>query len=431
MIETKKNSEKLILHLAGIILLRLLFDWQYEAIIYPIFEHTGFINDVSLKSKVLSWVYLLAFSPFFIAFLHRTQERFLSIVLYLFFLIKFVPSTCLMAYLPLSFWFWLSQAIFWTMILLLAFHLPPIRFKLNSSKYNIPFLYGITILLSVVVIYVWWAYAGARFQTSITDVYDIRLTARDWSMPIIFKHLLTWAAVILPLVLIWFLNEKKWILALGLIAVIYLNFSISGLKSAIFLLFITLLIYYFFHEKYLKWIIGGVIGVVILGFLELAVFDTYYVSSLSVRRIMLIPNLLDYYYFDFFSTYPIDYYHQSFLRHLGLESYYDTSIPFLIGEDYFNKPEMRANNGLLSDAYSNFGFWGVFITPVLVIYVLKLLSAASENIDMKILMVPIVYVCYSLISSTVSTALLTGGILILFLFLLLFPRKNVNILPPK
>ena len=423
MEETKKHFEGLIPHLIGVILLRLLLDWQYEIIIYPVFEYMGFINNVSLGSKVLSWIYLLLFAPFFIAFLNRTQERFLSIVIYLFFLIKFVPSTCLMAYQPMCWNLWLSQAIFWTILLVLAFRLPPVQLNFNFQNYNSKLLYGITVLLSVVIVYVWWIYAGAQFQTSLIDVYDIRLTARDWEMSTVFKYLLGWAGVILPLVLIWSLNEKKWGLALALIVIIYLNFSIAGLKSVIFLLFITLLIYYFFQEKYLKWIIGVIIGMVVLGYLEFAVFDTYSITSLLVRRIMLIPNLLDYYY-DFFSTYPVDYYYQSFLRHFGFESYYDTSIPFLIGEDYFNRPEMRSNNGLLSDAYSNFGFWGVFITPVLVVYVLKLLSAASKNIDIKILMVPIVYVCFSLISSTITTALLTGGVLILGLFLWLLPRQS-------
>ncbi|MCL2291125.1 MAG: hypothetical protein FWC34_10585 [Bacteroidetes bacterium] len=421
-----KNLEKIIPHLVGVVLLRLLLDRQYEVIIYPIYASMGFLNEVSLESKIFSWVYLLVLSPLFIAFLNRTQERFLSIVMYLFFLVKFIPSTCLMAYLPMSLELWLSQALFWVIMLVLAFNLPPIRLKLNIPKYNTQLLYGITILLSGVVIYVWWVYAGARFQTSIMDVYGIRFEARNWEIPTIFTYLLPWAAVVLPLMLIWVLSNKKHIIALALIVIIYLNFSIAGHKSVIFLLFITLIIYYFFREKYLKWVLVALIGLVVLGFIEFIVFDSYYVSALAVNRVMLLPNLLDYYYFDFFSTFSPDYYHQSFLRHFGFESYYDTEIPFLIGGDYFNRPEMRSNNGLLSDAYSNFGFWGVFITPVFVIYTLKFLSNAAEGVDMKILMVPIAYICISLISSTLNAALLTGGILVLWLFLLLLPRQSIK-----
>jgi hypothetical protein len=142
---------------------------------------------------------------------------------------------------------------------------------------------------------------------------------------------------------------------------------------------------------------------------------------------MLLPNLLDYQYFDFFSVHQPDYYHQSFLRHFGFQSHYDLNIPFLIGKEYYNNPEASANNGLLSDAYANFGFWGVFITPVLVICTLKFLANAAKEIDLKIVMVPIVYVCFLLMSTALNTALLTGGIVMLWLFLFLMPRQSSNI----
>jgi hypothetical protein len=309
-------------------------------------------------------------------------------------------------------------------MLIWAFFLPPVRLKLSFQNTTTTLLNCITLLFSAVVIFIWVFYAGCRLQTSIIEVYDIRLEARHWEMPIIFQYLLHSATIILPLMLIWELNNKNWKTALALIIVIYLNFSIAGHKSVIFLLFLTLPIYYLFREEYLNWILGAMIGIVALGLLELEVFNSFYISAFSVNRVMLLPSLLDYHYFDFFSTYSPDYYQQSFLRHFGFESYYDTDIPFLIGADYFNRPEMRSNNGLLSDAYSNFGFWGVFILPIFVIYTLKFLSKAAEGVDMKILMVTIVYVCFSLISIPLSTALLTGGILILWLFLLLLPRQS-------
>lgn len=423
MNEIIRNCKKIIPHLAGVVLLRLLMDWQYAVIIYPNFASKGFINEISSGSSFFSWMYLLAFSPFFIAFLYKTEERFLSLVLYFLFLIKFIPATSLMAFLPVPFDFFASQAIFWIITLLLAFYLPPIRLKLNVPKFNKPLLYGITILLSAVVIYVWWFYANARFQTSIIDVYGARLEARNWEMPTLLNYLLFWARIILPLMLIWFLHHKKRVIALVLVAIIYLNFSIAGNKIIIFLMFITLIVYYLFREKYLKWILVALIGIVLLGFVEYLFLDSFYICSFSVRRLMYVPNLLDYCYFDFFSTFSPDYYQQSFLRYFGFESRYDVPISFLIGENYFDNPAINANNGLLSDAYSNFGFCGVFITPILVMYTLKFLSNAAQGIDMKILIVPIVYVCFLLMSTNLTTALLTGGILVLWLFLLLLPRQ--------
>lgn len=427
---------KIISQGAGILLLRLLLDWQYEIIIHPVYHFLGFNNAASLDSKLLSWIYLIVFTPFFIILFNRTQERFLSTGIFLLFLIKFLPSTCLMAYYPMPLDFWVSHAIFWALLLILAFHLPPINLRLglpklqSLRKYNITLLYFITILLSAVIIYIWWKYAGARFQTSIIDVYGIRLQARGWEIPSLFNYLLPAATVILPLMLIWFLHTKNWIPACLLAVIIYLNFSIAGNKSIIFLLFITLMIYFLFREKYLKWLIFAMICVIFLGFAEFEFLKTPYISSLLFRRVMLLPNLLDYQYFDFFSIHSPDYYHQSFLRHLGFQSDYDLNIPFLIGKEYYGNPEVSANNGLLSDAYSNFGFFGVSITPLFVIFTLKFLSYAANKIEMKILMVPIVYVCFLLISTTLNTALLTGGIFMLWLFLFLLP-KNLNTLTYK
>ena len=73
--------------------------------------------------------------------------------------------------------------------------------------------------------------------------------------------------------------------------------------------------------------------------------------SIVARRGFFVPSLLDSFYFDFFDGNPL-YWSTSIFENF-IDYPYDKSIPYLIGEQYFNNAEMGANNGIVSDGFSN------------------------------------------------------------------------------
>lgn len=87
-------------------------------------------------------------------------------------------------------------------------------------------------------------------------------------------------------------------------------------------------------------------------------------------RVFYIPSGQDYEYYTFFNMFEPDLYRNSILRRFGFESpYADTSVDIAVGE-YFNPnvEGIRANNGLISEAFANFGMVGCVILPIILVF---------------------------------------------------------------
>src|SRR5699024_5500416 len=119
-------------------------------------------------------------------------------------------------------------------------------------------------------------------------------------------------------------------------------------------------------------------------------------------------QLLNYFYFDFFSINEFDYFRQSLLGNLGIKSPYSTRIARIIGSNYYGG---GANNGLFSDAYYNLGTWGIIIMPLLIILALRLLDACTEGLSNKISIATVIILSINFISSSFFTVMISHGFL--------------------
>ena len=285
-------------------------------------------------------------------------------------------------------------------------------------------IYVILATLILTVIYISWKYTGFRLHRSLQDVYGIRLEAREWNVPTILAYLLSAAGNILPLFFVYFLFQKKKILTIFTGIIIILNFSIEGHKVIIFNLFICLLGYWLYNEKRISLFSWGFSLLSFTSLLQYIISGKNIIFDVLVRRVLYIPALANYYYYDFFSTNDFDYFRQSFLRHFGFVSPHETVIQRLIGEKYYNDPTMNANNGLFSDAYFNLGIVGMVVFPFMLVLLLKIMDSASRGINAKLLILPIVTTTIALVGGTLMSGLLTGGILMLTVCLLALPKNK-------
>ena len=69
---------------------------------------------------------------------------------------------------------------------------------------------------------------------------------------------------------------------------------------------------------------------------------------------------------------------------LGLRSSYVQNIPNLIGEVYFDKPNMWTNTGFMADAYSNMGAFGMFIIAIFVSLVVSMADGFLADSNKKV-----------------------------------------------
>src|SRR5690606_25476842 len=148
-----------------------------------------------------------------------------------------------------------------------------------------------------------------------------------------------------------------------------------------------------------------------------------YLWILTIRRIQFIPALLDICYLDFFNGKPLIW-SESVLSAV-VDYPYEFKHTHLIGENYFLRAEMNANNGLISDGFMNLGSVGVFINiSIISIYFMFLnsLKISSKYTGLFFL------TTLSFVSSSTSTVFLThGGIFLLIISIFILRRTSGTI----
>lgn len=413
-------QNKSIYNILGIILYRVLLDFIYTSIIEPIYNYSGFLNQSSIHSTIISYIALFALLPLILP-MYKSSKLSTNIVVLLF-LVSFVPMTSLTRFMPIGLRFYTLYLVYWGLLLSFYYIIPSINFSDSEPKRTKSVLWVLLIVYIGSILYVSGRYFDFRLHFNLLDVYVLRAEVRNLNLPLILKYLLPAAGNILPVFLVYFLYCKKRMIALFLGFVLLLDFGIGGHKTVVFNILICFLGYWFYNLKriYLySWVLTFIL---FLSFVENKLLSTFWIAGIGIRRALFLPSQLNYYYYDYFSKNEPDYLRQGILRWFGISSPYKENIANLIGFHYYGNIENSANNGLFSDAYFNFNALGVFIYPIILIIIFKLFDTCSKGLNSKLLILPIIVCTTSFISGTFSTVLLTGGILLLFITLYLMPR---------
>lgn len=303
------------------------------------------------------------------------------------------------------------------------------RFRLKSSKLfslknsSSKCVFCLLLMIAVVVIlYVSGRYRHFALNFNLFQVYELRSAARGFGLSTAVSYLISMAGDIILVMLLYALYSKRLKLSVFLVIVQLLNFSIGGQKSILFKLILGLG-FFFMYEKILKGkLVQWTNGLLAVALAEYVCFKTYLLNNLIIRRACFLTNLLSYNYFDFFTTHTPDYYAQSFLRHLGVASEYPP-ISFMIGDVYYNNPFTCANNGLIADAITNFGWIGILLLPIILIALFCLFDRAAKKLP------PVIYICSAttiavgLTNTFLPTCLLTHGFLVLLICLFVISKQ--------
>lgn len=408
----------------SIVLYRLVLDVNYAKIIYPYYAYSGFDNNISFFSYMMSWIIMILFIPYMFKFCY-SNHFFFSNTIVLFYLVSFIPGLSLLAFMPMKIDFLILYVIYWFLFLYISkvslrYNIKCPYLCLSKSKYVLILL---TLMLVMAILYVSFKYTGFRLYFNLIDVYGLRSESIAWKMPSIFTYLLTSAGNVLPVLLMYCLMKKQYTISLFVIFIIFMNFSIGGHKSVIFKCFVCIIGYAFYNRKIILCYSWALFFLSFIALLEYYLFDTFTLNGMIIRRMLYIPSYINYQYYDFFSTHEFDYFRQSFLRHLGFVSPYDISIPYIIGDRYWGSEDTGANNGLFSDAFMNLGYIGIFLFPLFLVVVLRIMDFCSAKVSNKLLFMPVIVTVITFLSSSMTVGLLTGGLLLLSLVFLMISQN--------
>lgn len=401
---------------------RIMLDVVYTMHLSTEFGYAGFTTKYLLDRYFISWILIIFAMPVIRTCIRKTAFSD-TIVLFLIYL-SYIPFTTMVAFFSLSWQYILANSIYWANLFLAYRFRLVIRGNFTFPTFhNHIAIYAIEALFGITIAFISWRYTGFRFTVSLKNVYLMRSDENLRNIPLLLSYIFSASKATMPVLLTYSLKTKNKLNALIIVFLQIMSYSINGSKLVLFSTLLAVGGFYLYNVKYLAKVPMFLSGLCVLSYLETAVFHRVFILAYFIRRVFFVPNQLNYYYFQFFSSNKPDYYRQSFLRFLGFKSEY-SDIDHLIGEQFFGRANMGANNGLFSDAITNMGIVGVFVLPIILILLLRFLDFCAKDIDKHIYISTSVIFSFIFISSFLPTVLLTHGLLMLCLVLVVLPREE-------
>ncbi len=401
------------------ILYKIVLDLSYFFIISKVWVYAKL--ELNFNSTKYIESYFLLFIIFVL--MPKSLKKLSNIMVWLLILMSYIPMLTIFAFKDESRIFMYAVTAFWiTVFLLLSISRTPSLPSLKKSKNILVLLF---FLLSTIVFLMIYNYLGLSFNFDFTKVYDIRIGFIEKKIPMA-GYLFNWVAkVVNPIFFALYITKRKWHLVMLIVLLQLLLFSVTGHKIYLLALpFVLILIWIMTRKNPLTYMAVFLIAIILLGMLSYWLVDDVWIISLFTRRALLVPAQLAFYYYDFFSANEPAFLSHSIFR-LFLNYPYHHNPPHLIGEIYFNKPQMGANNGIVGDAYMNFRFIGLVFWSILLVIILKLVDSCSKGKDIKIGIAVIAIPAVTLINSALLTTLLTHGFLLGLILLYLLPKKTI------
>lgn len=352
----------------------------------------------------------------------------------------FVPAMVLFSYADKSSY---AGAIFVGAYILVyvTSAIPISRFSVGNVQPANLMLVLAVVVLSVVLAYPLISGFG-NFNLNIAAVYDFRREAAD-ALPGIFGYISPIVAKIVTpvgLALALSRSHRRYDVVLLFMAAAILQFGFTSHKSVIFAPFAVVGVYYFlyyFKSNYtiLILVIAGLVYGVFDAkmFLENGDFSIWgWYNSLIVRRVIMAPALLDYFYMDFFYDNP-KYYWSSSKISLGLlEVPYDLNAPFVIGEAYFGTSETSANTGFIGSGYAQAGFLGVALYSAGIGLVIAFFQTCGRYLGLPFTIAATFIVGISFVATDFLILFVTHGLAaLIFLLLLVCSSAEREVMPGR
>jgi len=401
----------------SILLYKIVLDLSYYFVISPVWACVRF--ELNLSSLKLVESYLLLFIAF--ALMPKSPKKLSNILVWLLILLSYIPMLTIFAFKDEARIYMYAVTGFW-LVVFLFMHMPTV--SLAPLKQSGIVRYSLFVCLGLIVFLMVYKYIGLSFSFDLTKVYGIRSQYVAAGIPLA-GYLFNWMAYIVnPIFFALFIIKKRWLPVVLIVVLQILLFSVTGIKAYLFALpFVLALMWVMRRRNPLAYMGIGLAGIVILGMLSYYLIDDLWISALFANRTLLAPAQLSFLYYDFFSQNELVFLSAS---RLGFFSDYPYHLnpPHLIGEVYFNQPQMGANTGVVGDAYMNFGFTGLALYSILLAIILRLVDTCSKRVDLRVGVAAVAMLALTLTNGALLTNLLTGGLLLALLLLYLLPRRE-------
>ena len=417
----ERISRSQLLFFISLIFYRLVLLYIYDNHIVETYSYYGFsVNLSTLSVAVVSWgMYLIVAAMLSVL---PSLERPSSVVVIILFCSSYVPCGIYFDRSQLPIYYSVALFLYWAILIFSLRIVPAVSLSFNHStavlKHENNKRLGdiVVLIMALIVSVIKFRHNGLYFHFDLLDVYQVRLAARSQSFGVLSAYLMTWGSLIFAIRGVIAFSHRNYLLVVIMFFMELVVFSIAAHKFHLFVLPVALVLSKIYRVGMIYLIPIGFSALCFMSALARIVFDSVILIYAIPFRQLFLPAFITGNFVDYFSNHTPDFLQQSILGRLGMKSEYELPIPFLI-DAYYSDGSASANTGLLADAYANFGFYGVFIFPVMFAVVLRMLDSASGKIGLKYNFGVIVFLSIAFLNMAFFTALLTGGVLVSLFFL--------------
>lgn len=396
------------------------YDFIYKNYLVTNFAYYGETYSEMSSEKFCLYALLCVVPMFFYKGMSSLAAA-VSIFVYTLIYVPFIETLFVGGYnasivTPYTVVFFLSMCAFF-----ITDHKYPFK-NLLAHKGGIPFKkFELLTLLCVLYILIMNS-SSLRFVNFLAvdnNLYELRAAN---NMDTISAYLMGWLKhVFVPLLMVSYLVEKKYIKYGITFMAFLLFFMLDKQKITFFVPFVITSMYFayvrftaFFKLHFHTLIISALIVIPLLIYLNIDSPGVFAISVIFIMRTQCIEGLLINFYLNFFEVgnNPYTYYsHINIIDKLtGLYPYND-SIGYVVMDGHSN----ANGNFWLMDGVAAAGFIGCIISSVIFCIVKNMLNTSSQGLNIYLCFVVLLFDLSAITNTSIFTSLLTGGLLVLFI----------------
>lgn len=413
----KSNLGKVLLDQA----IALLFIFSILFAFYKNFRLHAYYG-IELDVSYFKLVHFIFFNSLFIGIFSYFSKKNLTLAGMIMYFLVVAPINAYYVTANQSSNFFFAVNVSFLIFLAIIIFLPSLRTL--SIKKSQAYIIFITLVLFIIVPVFGYLFLSKGLPSFglLTDINSVYTFRSEYSQPAIieyFKSFLVYAVI--PIVSLFFIENKKYILAL---IFLFLNILIYLYTGSRFIFVLTFFIVPFFIlTKINNPTRVSMISLILLFLLSGFLTDTdfYYISHFIFFRPIEIPAWLSFVYHDFFIVDGLYYYSESF-EILNYEN--KDPAPRVIGDLLFpDDGTTWANVGFFGHAFYNLSYIGILVNSVIAGLIFWITFLISPNVK-DVTLVTIMLYCYYLANFGLLTMIFNRGFVAAIALLVLLSSIN-------
>jgi oligosaccharide repeat unit polymerase len=351
----------------------------------------------------------------------KNQQRISTLIIWLFLILSYIPELTLYS-LSNEARTWIYGITGFWLLIFGCLWVKKKSFKTVRVKdAGLLIILFIALLLTYTLLVI-FSVRGLAPTISFVDIYDNRALFGTVSLPLA-SYVTRWTALVInPFLLVFFLLRRNYLLFLAVIIFQFLLFALLGQKIFLFSIPFVLGLDWLTKKRKLTFSLlsFSLASVIFISSLSFIFLGDLWLSAIFTNRLLILPALISFNHYDFFSQHVPAYLGHSIFRSF-VHYPYDLLPWFLIGDVYFGYPSVSANTGMIADAYMNFRFWGVlFLVPLFGI-TLCLIDKFTKIHNYRLVLALVIMPMFTLLAGGFLTSILTTGLGLALLFLHIIP----------